>query len=199
MDVNELLMTAVRAFAVYALMLVVVRVLGKRTVGNFSAFDLIVALMLGEVVDEIIYADVRFIQGTVAIVALGAVAYADSLLSYWDHGMEAILEGTPTIVVKDGELVRRGMRLERMNEKDVLGALRTQGVRDMREVQLAAVEHDGTVSVIPFDWAQPAIKADVDKEMRDARRAALGGADEPPLDKRTDSPRALDLPAAEGR
>lgn len=199
MDVNELLMTAVRAFAVYALMLVVVRVLGKRTVGNFSAFDLIVALMLGEVVDEIIYADVRFIQGTVAIVALGAVAYADSLLSYWDHGMEAVLEGTPTIVVKDGELVRRGMRLERMNEKDVLGALRTQGVRDLREVQLAAVEHDGTVSVIPFDWAQPAIKADVDKEMRDARRAALGGAEEPPLDKRTDSPRALDLPAAEGR
>lgn len=199
MDVNELLMTAVRAFAVYALMLVVVRVLGKRTVGNFSAFDLIVALMLGEVVDEIIYADVRFIQGTVAIVALGAVAYADSLLSYWDHGMEAVLEGTPTIVVRDGELVRRGMRLERMNEKDVLGALRTQGVRDMREVRLAAVEHDGTVSVIPFDWAQPAIKADVDKEMRAARRAALGGVDEPPLDKRTDSPRALDLPAAEGR
>ena len=199
MDVNELLMTAVRAFAVYALMLVVVRVLGKRTVGNFSAFDLIVALMLGEVVDEIIYADVRFIQGTVAIVALGAVAYADSLLSYWDHGMEAVLEGTPTVVVRDGEFVRRGMRLERMNEKDVLGALRTQGVRDMREVRLAAVEHDGTVSVIPFDWAQPAIKADVDKEMRDARRAALGGVDEPPLDKRTDSPRALDLPASEER
>ena len=56
-------------------MLVVVRALGKRTVGNFSAFDLLVALMLGEVVDEIIYGDVRFIQGTVAIVTLAAVAY----------------------------------------------------------------------------------------------------------------------------
>ena len=103
MEINELVMTAVRAVAVYVLMLVVIRALGKRTVGNFSAFDLLVALMLGEIVDEMIYGDVRFIQGTVAIVAIGALAFADSLLAYWDHGMEAILEGKPTIVVKDGE------------------------------------------------------------------------------------------------
>lgn len=193
MDVQELLLTAARAGAVYVLMLLVVRFLGKRTVGNFSAFDLIVALMLGEVVDEIIYADVRFIQGTVAIVTLAAVAYADSLLSYWDHGMEAVLEGKPTIVVKKGEFHRKGMRQERMNEKDVLGALRIQGIRDMREVEYALVEHDGTVSVVPFDWAQPALKADVDPDMSKARGRALAGVDEIPPEKRTDSPRMLDM------
>jgi uncharacterized membrane protein YcaP (DUF421 family) len=191
MDISELLRTAGRTLAVYALMLVVIRTLGKRTVGNLSAFDLLVALMLGEVVDEIIYGDVRFIQGTVAIVTLGAVTYADSLLSYWDHGMEAVLEGKPTIVVKRGEFDRQGMRQERMNEKDVLGALRMQGVRDMREVEYATVEHDGTVSVVPFDWAQPVIKADVDKDMQKAREKATAGQDEPPRDKRTDSPQAF--------
>jgi uncharacterized membrane protein YcaP (DUF421 family) len=80
-----------------------------------------------------------------------------------------------------------------MNEKDVLGALRMQGVRDVREVQYAVVEHDGTVSVVPFDWAMPVTKADVDKEMAKARDEALKGRDEPPSSKRTDSPRALDL------
>lgn len=195
MDIQDLLLTAARAVAVYVLMLIVIRLLGKRTVGNFSAFDLIVALMLGEVVDEIIYADVRFIQGTVAIVALGAIAYVDSLLSYWDHGMEAVLEGKPTIVIKNGEFERKGMRAERMNEKDVLGALRMEGIRDMREVKYAIVEHDGTVSVIPFDWAQPALKADVDKEMAKERDRALGGKEEPPRDKRTDAPAALDRTA----
>ena len=185
-------MTAVRALAVYVLILAVVRALGKRTVGNFSAFDLLVALMLGEVVDEMIYGDVRFIQGTVAIVAIAALTYADSWLCYWDHGMEAILEGKPTIVVKKGEFHRPGMRLERMNEKDVLGSLRTQGVRDVREVEFALVEHDGTVSVVHYDWAQPAIKADVDREMAKARTAAIGPKEEPPPSKRTDSPRALD-------
>jgi len=192
MDAKELLMTAARAVAVYVLILAVVRVLGKRTVGNFSAFDLLVALMLGEVVDEMIYGDVRFIQGTVAIVTIGALTYADSWLSYWDHGMEAVLEGKPTIVVKKGEFHRPGMREERMNEKDVLGALRIQGVRDMREVEYALVEHNGSVSVVHFDWAQPVIKADVDKEMSRARDEALGGKDEPAPSKRTDSPRALD-------
>ena len=132
MDPNELLLTAARAAAVYVLMLVVIRALGKRTVGNFSAFDLLVALMLGEVVDEIIYGDVRFLQGTIAIVAIGALAYADSWLAYFDHGMESILEGKPSIIVRDGEFDRRGMRQERMNEKDVLGRLRSQGILDMR-------------------------------------------------------------------
>jgi uncharacterized membrane protein YcaP (DUF421 family) len=192
MDVRELLLTALRAGAVYVLMLIVIRALGRRTVGNFSAFDLIVALMLGEVVDEIIYGDVRFIQGTVAIVTLGAVAYADSLLSYFDHGMEALLEGKPVLVVKDGQFERQGMRRERMNEKDVLGALRMQGVRDMRQVQYAIVEHDGSVSVMPYDWAEPAIKADVDEAMSRARTAAIG-EDDPPPSHRSDSPYALDF------
>jgi uncharacterized membrane protein YcaP (DUF421 family) len=64
------MLTAARAAAVSVFMLIVIRALGKRTVGNFSAFDLLVALMLGEVVDEIIYGDVLFTQGAVAIVAM---------------------------------------------------------------------------------------------------------------------------------
>ena len=199
MDAKELLMTAARTLAVYVLILVVVRALGKRTVGNFSAFDLLVALMLGELVDEMIYGDVRFIQGTVAVVTVGAVAYADSWLSYWDHGMEAVLEGKPTIVMKKGEFHLPGMRQERMNEKDVLAALRIHGVRDMREVEYALVEHDGTVSVVRYDWAEPPIKADVDKEMAKERQKVIGDTEEPPPSKRTLTARAVDLQPEELR
>jgi uncharacterized membrane protein YcaP (DUF421 family) len=192
MEPAELMLTAARAAAVYVLMLIVIRALGKRTVGNFSAFDLIVALMLGEVVDEIIYGDVRFIEGTVAVVAIGALAYADAWLAYFDHGMEAVLEGKPSIVVRDGEFDRKGMRSERMNEKDVLGHLREQGIHDMREVHLAVVEHDGTVSVLKQTWAEPAQKADVVKEAHRERQEMIGDDETPPPDKRTDSPKALD-------
>jgi len=113
MEPTELMLTAARTTAVYVLRLVVIRALGKRTVGNFSAFDLLVALMLGEVVDEIIYGDVRFLQGAVAIVAIAALAYADAWLAYWDHGMDAVLVGKPSIVVRDGEFDREGMRSDR--------------------------------------------------------------------------------------
>jgi uncharacterized membrane protein YcaP (DUF421 family) len=191
MDPSELILTAARAVAVYVLMLIVIRALGKRTVGNFSAFDLLVALMLGEVVDEIIYGDVRFIQGTVAIVAIGAVAYADSWLAFLHPGLEALLEGKPTVVVRDGEFERRGMRQERMNERDVFGHLRSQGVHDMREVHLAVLEHDGSVSVLKQPWAEPAQKADVLEEEQKRRQKTVGHAETPSPERRTDSADAL--------
>lgn len=192
MDPNELLLTAARAAAVYVLMLAVIRALGKRTVGNFAAFDLLVALMLGEVVDEIIYGDVRFLQGTVAIAAIGALTYGDSWLSYLNHGIDNVLEGKPTVVVRDGAFDRAGMRAERMNESEVIAHLRTAGVRDMREVKLAIVERDGAVSVIKESWAEPAQKADVDKEESRLKDEALKGREEPPHYKRTDTPKALE-------
>lgn len=192
MDPKELMLTAARAAAVFVLMLLVIRTLGKRTVGNFSAFDLLVALMLGEVVDEIIYGDVRFLQGIIAVVAIAAMAHADALLASWDHGLEAVLEGKPTVIVRDGVYVPDGMRRERMNEKDVPAHLRTEGIRDLREVHLAVVENDGTVSVLKKTWAEPAQKADVVEGEQRARAAAIGKQETPPPEKRTDSPMALD-------
>src|SRR6188474_1231251 len=105
MDWQELGLTAGRGVLVYAVMLVVIRVLGKRTVGNFTAFDLLVALMLGEVVDEIIYGDVSLVQGFVAIFVVAAAKYVTGWLSYFDHGFRKFLEGSPTEIVRDGQFV----------------------------------------------------------------------------------------------
>ena len=120
MDPQELFLTGLRALLVYVVMLFVMRLLGKRTIGNFSAFDLLVALMLGEVVDEVIYGDVSLAQGFVAIFVLAAVEYANSWLSYGSDAANRWLEGEPTPLVVDGSLQRDGMRKERMHERDVL-------------------------------------------------------------------------------
>jgi uncharacterized membrane protein YcaP (DUF421 family) len=182
MDWQELGMTAARGVLVYVLMLVVIRILGKRTVGNFTAFDLLVALMLGEVVDEIIYGDVTIAQGVVAILVVAAAKYVTAWLTYWKHGLNKLLEGTPTEVVKNGELVREGMRKEMINEQEVMASLRLQGVSDMREVKLALMEVDGIVSVIKEDWAEPLQKRDVLGE----KAEEVSGEE-----KRTDTPQAI--------
>jgi uncharacterized membrane protein YcaP (DUF421 family) len=187
METQELLMTAARSVAVFAILLVVIRVLGKRTIGNFSAFDLIVALMLGEVVDEIIYADVTFVQGTVAILVIAGAKYLTSWLSY--AGLDRLLEGKPTVVVRDGDFDRAGMRSELMNEHDVMSALRLQGVEDLREVKFATVEVDGLVSVVEQPWAEPLQKCDLPGEARSKMERATGGHEEPPPELRTDSRR----------
>ena len=187
MDSHELLLTALRAVGVYALMLLVIRALGKRTVGNFAAFDLLVALMLGEIVDEMIYGDVGFLQGTVAIVVIAGLQSGNAWLSWRGGGMDRLLEGTPTPIIRDGELLPDGMRKERMNVKDVMAHLRQHEVADLREVKLAAVEDDGVVSVLLHAWAQPARRGDVDRSLRPAKETESESA----ARFRTDAPENL--------
>ena len=182
MDWQELGMTAARGLLVYAAMLVVIRILGKRTVGNFTAFDLLVALMLGEVVDEIIYGDVTLLQGFTAVLVVAGAKYVTAWLTYFDHGLNRLFEGKPTELVRNGELVRKGLRAELMNEKEVMAALRLQGVSDVREVKLAFLEVDGLVSVIREPWAEPLQKSDLHgaTARNDMRR-----------EQRTDAPEAV--------
>jgi uncharacterized membrane protein YcaP (DUF421 family) len=170
MELHELLLTALRALALYFILLVLLRLMGKRTIGNFTAFDLLVSLMVGEVVDEIIYGDVSFAQGLTAIVVICALQYGTSWLSYWDHGFDRVLEGEPTPVVQSGRLLEGGMRKEHMSEREVRAELRLRGIDDLQEVKLAMVESDGEVSVLLEDWAQPLKKRDLLPE------AAPGGA-----------------------
>ena len=188
MDPRDLALTAARAVVVYAAMLAVIRLSGKRTIGSFSAFDFLVALMLGEVVDEIIYGSVSMVQGFVAIGVLGLLHYGNSWLTYWDHGFDHLLEGSPTVVIEKGQLHYPGLRAERLNEKDVLSELRLHGVDDLREVKLAAIEYNGQLSVIRQDWADPVQKADVGLAMAEQKSADTGGDEEPMPEHRTDSP-----------
>lgn len=192
MDPRDLALTAARAVAVYAVMLAVIRLSGKRTIGSFSAFDFLVALMLGEVVDEIIYGSVSMTQGFVALGVIGLLHYGNSWLTYWDHGFGHLLEGSPTVVLEKGQLHYPGMRAERMNEKDVLSELRLQGVDDLREVKVAVIEYNGQMSVIRQDWAEPVQKADVGLAMEEQKRSDTGGDEEPMPEHRTDSPDLLD-------
>jgi uncharacterized membrane protein YcaP (DUF421 family) len=170
MDAHELMLTALRSLAVYALMLAVIRLLGKRTVGNFSAIDLLVALMLGEVVDEIIYGDVTFAQGAVAILVIAGLEYLNSWLSYRHPRFARLTEGEPTPVLIEGKLHAPGLDKERMSALEVMAALRLQGIGSAEDVKLAQVETDGEVSVIKQDWAEPLQKKDLLAAMQALQR-----------------------------
>jgi uncharacterized membrane protein YcaP (DUF421 family) len=83
------------------------------------------------------------------------------------------------------------MRSERMNAKEVMGHLRALGVRDLRQVKLALVEDDGSVSVIRRSWAEPATTADVDAAAAADRQADTHGEIDPRDNDRTDAPQWL--------
>jgi len=170
-DVNELLYTALRASFVYFFLLLIVRVLGKREIGNTSAFDLIVALILGEVVDEIIYGDVTILQGVVAIVVVAIWHLVNAWASFKSPAIDRITGAPPTVVVKNGEIQRKNLAKERLNEEELFSELRLMGVEEVEEVKQATLEPNGTISVLLEDWAKPVQRQDLsERKPKTARR-----------------------------
>jgi uncharacterized membrane protein YcaP (DUF421 family) len=137
-----------RTVLIYLLMLLMIRLLGRRTIGNLTAFDMLIALIMGDLAGDAIYGDVSLANAVTAIGSLSALHYLNSWFAYSVRGAGKLVEGEPTLIVKDGRLQRDGMRVERMSEKEVLGELRLEGIEDVSQVKEARVERDGQVSVI---------------------------------------------------
>jgi uncharacterized membrane protein YcaP (DUF421 family) len=196
MEFQDLLLTAGRGILVYFFMLVVIRLLGKRSVGAFSAFDLLVALMLGEVVDEIIYGDVSLVQGFTAVGVVALCHYATGWMGYKNRTLDQLVQGKPAVLVRHGEMQRDAMRQERMSEEDILIQLRLQGIQDIREVMLAILEPSGSVSVFREEWAETVRKCDLPGPEQEQMRQATQAREEPPPDLNTLSKQALGQEAA---
>lgn len=147
---QPLVVTVMKSIVLYIVMLVMVRVLGKRAIGNFTAFDLLVALMVSDMIGDIVFGGVTFAQGMAGILPIAAMEYVASWVSIKKPSFDRIIEGEPTIVMREGELDRRGMNAERMTEYDIDAALRHHGIDDRRHVRLATVESDGHVSVLGY-------------------------------------------------
>jgi uncharacterized membrane protein YcaP (DUF421 family) len=176
-DVNELAYTALRASFVYLFLLIVVRLLGKREIGATSAFDLVVALILGEVVDEIIYGDVTILQGVVAIVVVALWHVVNSWASFKSKFIDKLTGAPPTVIVKNGQIQRKNLARERLNEAELFSELRLMGVEDVKEVKQATLEPNGTVSVLLEEWAKPVQRQDLteEKPRSQKKKAATNG------------------------
>lgn len=168
MDIQDLLMTALRASIVYLFLLVVVRLLGKRSVGNYTAFDLLVALMLGEVVDEAIFGDVSLLKGLLAIAVVAAWHLANAFASYRSTQIDRLTAGTPRVLIEDGKVVDDALAAERMNPEELYSQLRMLQIdRDeIKDIERATLETNGHVSVIKKPAARPLEKGELQKARR---------------------------------
>ncbi len=136
-----------RVGLVYAALFVMVRLSGKRTIGQFTPFDLVVVLLLSETVSSALTGgDPSLGAGLLAagtLVALNAaLAYAASR----SRGLEKLLEGRPVLLGRNGELFIEVMRRERIGAEDVKKALREHDC-PLDELDFLMLETDGTLSV----------------------------------------------------
>lgn len=152
---------ALRTAIVYVLMLAMIRALGKRTIGNLTAFDMLIALIMGDLAGSAIYGSVSMSSAVVAVVTLSGLHYASSWLAYARPSIARVVEGRPTPIVREGAFQREGLRSERMTEDEVRAELRLEGIESLEDVRLAQVESDGRISVLRRTEAEPARKRDL--------------------------------------
>jgi uncharacterized membrane protein YcaP (DUF421 family) len=137
-----------RTVAVYVCLMVMVRFSGKRTVGQFTPFDLIVVMLLAEAVTASLTAgDESLIGGLIAAATLIALNMATAWLTAQSKTVDEILEGKSTLIGRDGVIYKGVLKEERVPEADVQQALRENDCK-LEDMRCAFLEADGRISIL---------------------------------------------------
>ncbi len=141
-----------RTLIIYACLLLALRVVGKREIGQMATFDLVVILLISNAVQNaMVGSDVSVTGGLIAAGVLIGANYGVATARERVIWLREAVEGSPTVVVSDGKLLRQNIRREGLDEEEVLMAIREHGIDSIDEVRLAVLETDGSISVIQTD------------------------------------------------
>lgn len=145
-------MFVLRASVVYLVILGFVRLSGKRTIGQFTAFDTILLVLIGTAVqNSLIGDDVSLLGGLILAATLIALNYAVAALTARSRLASRVLEGAPVLLARGGEVYEGVLRREQVSEEDFNEAMRRAGCRDREEVEFAFLESHGHITVMRLD------------------------------------------------
>ena len=139
----------VRSVAVYLFLLVAFRLCGKRQLGQLSAFDLVVLLIISNVVQNAVIGNDNSLGG--GLIGATAILLLNLVVAYVTFRFkraDRVVEHSPTLLVRHGRVLRDNLRRERLGPRDLRAALRHHGVVSIRDIRYAFLEEDGHVSVI---------------------------------------------------
>jgi uncharacterized membrane protein YcaP (DUF421 family) len=142
--------TILRTIGLYFGFLAFLRWMGKREVGQFTPFDLVVILILAEIADGVIFGDVPVGQGTAAVLTIGVLELGNSWLSFRSPRYSRWVEGKPTVLIRDGIVQEEALRRERIRREELFALLRLEGKGEdeIPEIERATLEVNGELSVL---------------------------------------------------
>ncbi|TLM84713.1 DUF421 domain-containing protein [Pseudarthrobacter sp. NamE5] len=151
---SEVLRVLIIGSVSYVALVAVLRLSGKRTLGQLNAFDFIVTVAFGSTLATILLSsDVAFLEGLAALALLAALQFVVAWVSAHLPGARSAVTARPVALVVSGEIQHAQLRRNRLSESEVLQAVRATGSGDMSEVAAVILETNGTISVIPVSKA----------------------------------------------
>ncbi|WP_173930969.1 YetF domain-containing protein [Chelativorans sp. Marseille-P2723] len=149
-DVNSAQM-ALRAALTYTLALLLVRIGSKRFLSQATAFDVIIAIMLGSILSRAINGTAPFLPTILASAALVGLHWLFAALAVNTSFFGPLVKGERRLLIEDGKVLEDQMRAANLSENDLKQALHAQSLRDPSRVKRAYLERDGSISVIPLE------------------------------------------------
>lgn len=150
----------IRTIVLYLLIVVGIRLLGKRQVGELEPSELTLALIIADLASVPMQDNgIPLLSGLIPIVVLLSVATILSVLSTKSIRFRTLLCGRPSVVVESGMVVEQELRKNRLTVDELLEELRIQGYSDLRTVRYAILETNGQLSVLPYVSEKPVTAA----------------------------------------
>jgi uncharacterized membrane protein YcaP (DUF421 family) len=138
-----------RAIFLYAFVVFVMRVIGRRELSSMTPFDLVLLIILGDAIQQGLTQDDYSVTGAVlAIATIATLQVATSYVSYRSKRARRLFEGDPIVIVEHGELVDANVARERMTLDDIAEEARQQQIGSLDEVEWAILEANGSISFI---------------------------------------------------
>jgi uncharacterized membrane protein YcaP (DUF421 family) len=141
----------IRGLIIYLFLMLVFRLSGKRTLAQTTPFEFILLLIISEVTQQaLVGEDYSITTSLILITTLVGVDLLLSLIKQKWKGFENATEGSPLIVVANGELLQNRANKSRVSEEDILEAARNlHGLERIEQIKYAVLELDGSISIIP--------------------------------------------------
>ncbi|GKV65741.1 MULTISPECIES: DUF421 domain-containing protein [Sporosarcina] len=164
---HELWIIGFRTIFLYIFLLITLRLMGKREVGEMGVIDIVVFIIMAEVAAMIVESPEKpIIEGVLPILLLLVIQYISSLISLKNKKFRDIVDGNPTLIIKDGQIQQDEMRKQRYNLDDLFQQLRENQVGSIHNVTFAYLEPSGNLSVFTKDGDLPIVGLILDGEIQ---------------------------------
>jgi len=141
---------ALRAAFLYAFVVFLMRVMGRRELSSLSPLDLVLLIVLGDAIQQGMTQDDYSVTGAViAVSTIAVVQVGISYLSFRSRRARRVLEGEPVVIIEDGKLIERNLRRERLTEDEIAEKMRVQQIASVEDVAWGILESSGNMSFIP--------------------------------------------------
>ena len=145
--------SVLRSFVIYAFLMLVFRIMGKRSLAQITSFDFVLLLIIGEATQQALLGDdFSIMNACIVIVSLMLIDLGLSLAKEWWPTLDPLLESTSLIIVDHGRLIEDRVRRERVDVNDVLAAARERhGLERLDQIKFAVLEKSGGISIVPAE------------------------------------------------